>query len=120
MASGTVVFSYVPGTPQTVPDNSCASVRGAAQKHNYLFGSSLWQTSGCSADPVVPGSSIVWFNSASPSQVVTWSVLSISATPTGPDPTTPIDLDPLISVVIACFIVLLFFIGYGTGLNVNR
>jgi hypothetical protein len=120
MAAGTVVFSFIPGTPQSVPDNSCASVLVAARKHNDIFGSATWKPSSCSTDPVNTGTSIFWFNTLAPTQTGAWTISSISATPTGPDPTTPIDLDPLISVVIACFIVLLFFIGYGTGLHVNR
>lgn len=70
--AGTI--SFVGTATLNVPDSSCAASMAAARA--YLGGS--WYPFNCSADPLVPGSYLMWFN-ASTRGLDYWAVSSISA-----------------------------------------
>lgn len=114
MASGTVVFSMAPQFPEAVPDSSCSSVRLVAYQHNEKYGGTGWTPISCSTDPVNAGTIIYWAKGTSHG---TWSVNSITATPSAP----AIDNSGLVSLIITCSFIFLFFIGFHTGSqNGNR
>lgn len=115
MASGTVFFSFYPNNSETVPDNSCASVLTVAQLHMQKYGTAGWSAISCSADPVKAATVINWKNLNS---VSTWSIKSISATPA---PVINFSETVSSTLIITCFFVLLYFIGFHTGSqNGNR
>jgi hypothetical protein len=118
MSAGTVTFSYLSSTPVPLINNSCLAVRSAALQHyNNNMGSPSWSPVSCSTDPVIVGTVINWANGM---QAATWTVMTISATTETTD-LNKVDFDPLISVIIPCFFILLFFVGFHTGTqNGNR
>jgi len=70
--AGTI--SFVGTATLNVPDSSCAASMAAARA--YLGGS--WYPFNCSADPLVPGAYLMWFN-ASTRGLDYWAVSAISA-----------------------------------------
>lgn len=112
MSSGTLELSSNPGIQYSVNSNSCADVSTIANAQ----ATPGWTVFQCSPDPVVNGS-LLYFKNPSFPQTVYWTVKNITATADLPSESPSFDFQPLIGTVIVCSFVLLFFLGFHSGVS---
>lgn len=115
--SGSITFSAYPSVQQPINDSSCISARQAAQSLLNQYGDSTYITLGCSSDPVRSGTLV---HMRKGSQSSDWMVNSISqGLPTNsnlPD----FNSDSLSSLLIIGVSIILFFIGFHTGMTSGK